>query len=173
VLDWTHCNGIDYRSEDDSYLLSCKNNDAIYKVDRAGGSLVWELGGEPGDFSLTDGLPFTDQHGPKWTGDDTLLVFGNGDKRAEEPYSLVQEFAVDEAARTYAEIWRYDADQAFYVYILGNAERLDDGSTFTAWGSSGVTREVTLDGGLRREFAAGMGSLTGYSHSVAELGGPR
>ena len=47
--DAHHCNAID-RFENGDYLVSCRHTDALYKISRESGSILWRLGGTRSDL---------------------------------------------------------------------------------------------------------------------------
>jgi hypothetical protein len=171
-LDWTHANSLVYEADDDAYLVSLHNLSTLAHVDRATGSVDWRLGGDRSDFTLTSGAGFTHEHSPEWLPDGGLLLFNNGDVAGGgDAYSQASEYAVDLGARTYAERWHYDADQRHATFLLGDADRLDNGDTLVSFGNAGVISEVTADGDPAFEYHLDVGHAYGFSHHVAALGG--
>lgn len=43
-LDWTHGNGLEYDPRDDSIIINLRLQDALFKIDRKSGEIVWILG---------------------------------------------------------------------------------------------------------------------------------
>ena len=113
-LKFAHANAIVYDARDDSYIVSGRHQDAVFKFARETGELIWILG--PPDnwkepWSAKRLQPIGDlqwqyrEHGPVLTGDGTLLMYDNGGGRAgaymdqlplEERYSRAVEYAIDE-----------------------------------------------------------------------------
>lgn len=168
-LDWAHANNLVYDPTDDTYLVSLRNLDRLLKIDRQTGDVLWQLGGDQSDFTQTAGRAFIGQHSPSWTEDGTLLLFDNGDFPADN--SKVVEFEVDQDARTYGEIWSYDGGGNHQTVLMGDAERLANGSTFVSWGSAGRIEEVTPDGTLAVRADMGIGTVLGFSNHVEAFGG--
>ena len=123
--DWTHGNGLAYDASDDSIIISLRHQDAILKIDRKSGDIVWILG-EHSDWSealqskLLDPIgalswPYH-QHNPRLAPDGNVVVFDNGIHRArpftgvprqseQDSYSRGVEFKVDETAMTVEQVW--------------------------------------------------------------------
>ncbi len=142
TADWSHGNAILHDPRDDSYILSLRHQDALVKVARATGEVVWILGDpkgweEPWRAKLLrapDDFPWPyHQHAPSFTPDGDILLFDNGNFRAlphdpplpaEECRSRAQILRVDEAARTVEEVWSYAGGAPFYSPWLGDAQWL-------------------------------------------------
>jgi len=141
VQDWAHCNAAAYDPASDSYLVSSRHQDAVFKIDRTTESLVWILGNpanwrEPwSDFLLTS------------TGDDFqwpyhqhavqpvpggVGLFDNGNYGApafaeerETTVSRAVRFAIDEEAMTVSQTFSHtpiaDGEPA-YANAMGDAD---------------------------------------------------
>lgn len=121
--DWCHANAVTYDGSDDTIMVSLRTQDCIVKFERATGTLRWILGDHgnwraPWSDKLLDPLagvqwPYH-QHDCSVTPTGTILCFDNGNFRAtpfakkmpaEESYSRVVEYAIDEAAMTVRQVW--------------------------------------------------------------------
>ena len=84
LYDPYHINSIE--PDGDSYIASFRHLDAVYKISKADGSIVWKLGGTPRPESLTvvgdpivaAGDEFRGQHDARVLGDGTVTVMDNG-----------------------------------------------------------------------------------------------
>ena len=142
--DWCHANSIAYDPRDDSMLVSFRHQDAVIKISRATGEIVWIMG-DHGNWKApwsdklltpTDGLEWQyHQHDLSITRDGGILLFDNGTRRATpvdppcpapDNYSRAVEFSVDERARTVAQTWAFDAgrDGLYYATFVSGAYRL-------------------------------------------------
>lgn len=148
TLDSEHANAIVDDTNDDSIIVSQRDENTIYKFSRVTGQLKWILAPHnnwPATFQrylLTPvGTPFEwcyGQHAPELTPQGTLLVFDDGDQRAEpfdlpmpvtNEYSRAVEYSIDETNMTISQVWdSYDSGQGggdrFLSSILGNADWL-------------------------------------------------
>ncbi len=141
--DWAHANSVIYDSTDDTYIVSLRHQDALVKIGRTTGEVVWILGnleGWRGDWSgyLLLPEPFNmpwpyHPHAPALTPTGNVLVFDNGNFRVRpfrpkppvgQSYSRVVEYVVDAEAKTVSEAWVYGGpgDEMFYSPLVGDAD---------------------------------------------------
>lgn len=123
--DWTHGNGLFYDEKNDAVLICLRMQDAIIKVDRSTGEIVWILGDHHGwpDWLQSKLLrpegkvhwPYH-MHNPKATPEGTILLWNNSIFQAlpfdgkrkmlpHETYSRAVEYLVDEKRMTVREVW--------------------------------------------------------------------
>jgi arylsulfate sulfotransferase len=140
--DWSHANAVIQDPSDDSFIVSLRHQDAVVKIDRTTGRLIWILGTPDGwklpwsRYLLTPKGPLQwqyHQHAPMITPQQTLLLFDNGNfrRRPTEPlptqnYSRVVEFAVNREQMTVEQLWSYGGpdDELFFSAALGDANWL-------------------------------------------------
>jgi len=151
-LDWTHGNGLEYDPRDDSIIINLRHQDALIKIDRESGEIVWILG-EHTDWSeelqkkllKPVGEPFRwiyHAHNPRLTESGTIVLFDNGKFQArpfrpyaepEDTYSRTVEFEVDEEAMTVRQLWashdRVTPDNC-YSFAMGDAHWLPKTGNF-------------------------------------------
>jgi hypothetical protein len=133
--DSEHCNAVIEDPSDDSLIVSMRDQNAVIKISRATGQLIWILG--PPDnwgpqwqpYLLTPvGLPFGwnyGQHAPFITSRGTLMLYDNGNFRASpfappmaDPnnYTRAVEFAIDQTNMTVSQVWDYGRTNALQLY---------------------------------------------------------
>jgi arylsulfate sulfotransferase len=144
--DWSHANAVVLDPEDGNLIVSLRNQDALIKVDRESGELMWILGdpdrweepwsstlleptGASGDFEWS-----YHQHAPMFTPDGTIVLYDNGNGRAIPPepeldpddrYSRAVEYRIDDDAGTVAQVWAFGGpDDPWYSGALGDADHL-------------------------------------------------
>jgi hypothetical protein len=142
--DPQHANAIFEDPRDHSIIVSLRNQDAVVKFSRSG-EIKWILGphenwGPQWQRYLLKpvGRPFEwnyGQHAPVLTPQGTLLLFDNGNRRAEPfapqvpdqaNYSRAVEFRINEANMQVSQVWQF-ADKnkdRLYAGTLGNASWL-------------------------------------------------
>jgi arylsulfate sulfotransferase len=138
--DWSHANGLVYVPQQDAMLVSVRHQDCVVKIDRGSGQLRWILGdpdgwAEPWRPLLLRPVGelewFYHPHAPAVTPRGTLMLYDNGNYRArpfeprvpaEENYSRVVEYAIDEAAGTVRQVWEYRGEEGeqFYCPYYGD-----------------------------------------------------
>ena len=189
--DWTHINSIDYNAELDQILLSVHNFSEIWIIDHStttaeaaghsggdsgsGGDLLYRWGNpQTYDAGTAADQELFGQHDAEWIddgipGEDNILVFNNGDRRASRPYSSVDEIdaplTVDGsytlvAGQAYGpdeSVWSYTADPAtdFFADHISGAQRLANGNTLITDGTGGIVFEVTTAGATVWEYDVG------------------
>ncbi|HWD18723.1 MAG TPA: aryl-sulfate sulfotransferase [Verrucomicrobiae bacterium] len=140
--DPEHANAVIEDHRDNSLIVSLRNQDAVIKISRATGQLKWILGPPENwgpqwqQYLLTPvGSPFAwqyGQHAPMLTPQGTLLMYDDGNCRAEpfdpalpdnENYSRGVEYSIDETNMQVSQVWEYTGgnEDRLYVDEVGNA----------------------------------------------------
>ncbi len=163
--DWSHANALDYDDRGDRYLVSMRNLDSIWVVDRDDGSVAARYGGEDATHLLTDGTPTDGQHQFQLL-EDGLLVFDNGVDGSAT--SRAVEYRIDDDAGTMTEVWSHVSDPPLGVYSIGDVSRLDGGQTLITWSTAGQMDQVTEGGDLLWRVNLELGEGFGYSTWLPE-----
>jgi hypothetical protein len=159
--DYLHFNSLDLAPDGD-LLLSARHTDAIYKVSRESGEIVWRLGGLRSDFELPPEAIFRKQHDARWLPDGTISIFDNSTKESDDP-----------EARPRALILRLDEDAGSAELVRellppltvdsssqGNVTFGEDGRATIGWGSSYIVTgydgsdAITWDGRMPPGFTS-------------------
>jgi hypothetical protein len=164
----THANALDFDSETDAYYLNLFSQDMLVRVDRETGTPAWHLYGPGGEFRGVETDPLGRSHQFQLLGNGHFLHFENAD--GSNTGSRVREFAIDESALTYAEVWRYEPDPALSVYVKGDVERYDDGGTGVLWATSGRVEDIDRDGTSVWRAELGLGDAFTYHQHVDRFG---
>ena len=159
-IGWSHANAIQYDEQEDAYYVSVRNFDAVYKIDRATGEVIWIAGGEESDFALDGGETtlFERQHRFRML-DDGILIFDN---RVPEEGSRAVQYRLDEDTGTAEVTWEYILDPPVFTLGFGDVERLPEGHTLVDWSAQGQIDEVTPEGETVWQINASVGSGFGY-----------
>ena len=144
LADWTHANSLAYDEGDGSYIIGLRHQDALVKIRRDTAEIDWILGPHAGWREPWSGRLLTPSgpmewayhsHGVDVTPQGTLILFDNGNNRAsafeeqilaDEAFSRVVEFRVDEELMTASEVWSHRGgnDERFYSSFLSDADWL-------------------------------------------------
>lgn len=160
-LAWSHLNTIEPFPDERAVLVSSRQQDALFKVNRDTGDLEWVLGMD-GDFAMDPAYHFLRQHAPEIQPDGTILVLDNGlgedetalDGHTAREYTRVLQFALTfhaDATPDRADVvWEY-TDESIFALNRSEADRLPGGNTLIhyCWVQPDkhvVLREVTLAG---------------------------
>lgn len=158
---WAHLNAIVPVDGERAVLVSSRNQDAVFKLDRDTQEIEWVLGRD-GDFAMDPSAHFLRQHAPEIQPDGTILLFDNGLRPSEaereglEPreYSRVLQLSLTfdaEGRPDRAEVvWEY-VDRDIFAHSRSEADRLANGNTLIHYAyvlpdHIVILREVTVDG---------------------------
>jgi hypothetical protein len=149
AYDWLHTNAIIYDARDNSVYISIRHLSRVVKIDYNTGNIIWSLGKAmpSGDVPFGDKL-FSFQHAADVLPNGNLILYNNDNRTEIYPRtSSVFELSVDPEAPEPVEIqWEYKQD--FFTISRGDADRLRNGNTLVAAGSSGRIMEISPEGGV-------------------------
>jgi Arylsulfotransferase (ASST)/Bacterial cadherin-like domain/Bacterial Ig domain/RTX calcium-binding nonapeptide repeat (4 copies) len=156
--DIIHMNAIEPVGED-AVLISNRHNDAVYKVDKDSGEIVWKLGGTWTPKSLRvlgdpeGAYPFGGQHDVRLLPDGTITVEDNNTQLGVPPRAV--RYAIDEASRTATMVEQVKDPLAPSSFCCGSARRSADGSWLMSWGGNSLVGEYDSAG--QPNFRLGFG----------------
>jgi Arylsulfotransferase (ASST) len=141
-----HLNSIE--DTGDGYIVSFRHLDAVYKIDKATGNVVWKLGGTPRAESLQlvgDALNGTSgQHDARLLPDGTVTIHDNGSGPQRQP--RVIRYAIDSVNKT-ATLVQDVRDSAVTTSVCcGSARLLPGGDWVVGWGGGPMITENRPDG---------------------------
>jgi hypothetical protein len=140
-VDWFHNNATAYDPNDDTLIVSSRENFVI-KVDYNTGNIIWILGDttkywytfpslRAKALTLTTGFPPIGQHGISVTPDGLLMLFNDGLGSLNQPvgepagltlpYSAVSAYTIDTASMTAQETWRFDNGESIDSTVCSSA----------------------------------------------------
>lgn len=142
--DLAHINSVqELRSGD--YLVSLRHTDAVYRIDRASGEVVWKLGGTPRAESLeVVGDPFNGtggQHDAREAPDGTITLFDNGTSLGRPPRAARYDVGGGQARLVDEQF-----DPGIPVSGCCGSARLVGDSWLIAWGGNREIGEYGPDG---------------------------
>lgn len=168
-VDWFHMNSAIYNPDDDSLLVSSREN-FVAKLDYQSGELKWLFGDSTKhwyvDFPSLRALALTlsaghapiGQHSLSLTSNGELLLFNNGLGSLNQPLgtapgqtrnaSFPSRYAIDEGARTAAEVWTYANEPALFSDICSSAYETTAGNylvTYSVADSRSKARVMGVD----------------------------
>jgi hypothetical protein len=137
-----HYNSIE--STGDGFLVSFRHLDAVYKINKATGNIVWKMGGTlrpeslaiVGDpvFEPGGGGGFGGQHDARLLGDGTVSLYDNGSARNRPPRQV--RYQIDNTARR-ATLVSSVADQLQpNSFCCGSVRTLPGGNLVFGWGGN-------------------------------------
>jgi hypothetical protein len=146
--DYFHINAVE-EDDDGDLIISARNTCALYKLDRETGQIVWQLGGEGGDFRMGKGTRFCFQHDARRAGPGRISLFDNS---AGPPVlrkrSRALVLAVDETAKRVGLVRQYEHPGGISAPNQGSTRVQPNGNVFVGWGAAPVFSEFTAGGRL-------------------------
>jgi hypothetical protein len=141
VYDYFHLNKVE--PDGDGYLVSARHVDAVYRIDRATGNVVWKLGGTKRPQSLRvagddrDRL-FSGQHDVQLLPDGTITVFDNHTPGAPRAMRI----RVDAAHRRATVLQQVGEPELVWSPAEGSARLLPGGDWVVSWGATPLLSEL-------------------------------
>jgi hypothetical protein len=138
--DLVHWNSIEPAGG--SVIASFRTLDAVYKIEKSTGRIVWKLGGTRTPSSLTvtqdpRGYTFGGQHDARLLPDGTLTVFDNRSFLEGQPPRAVR-YRIDEQAGTATLLQSISDPTVPTTKCCGSARRLGNGDWLIDWGRANV-----------------------------------
>lgn len=149
--NWSHVNTVTPVPGERAVVISSRNQDALFKIQRDTDELEWVLGRD-GDFAMEDEALFYRQHAPEFLETDDgsveILLFDNGVGREElsvlnEPLAwerrwsrlVTYRLSFDESgAPDRADVvWEYDGGDRPFAENRSDVDRLPNGNTLAVW----------------------------------------
>jgi hypothetical protein len=155
---------------DGDILVSARNMNTVFRVDRQTGRVVWKIGGQNGNQNpdrptvfrfVNDPLNgFCTQHDARILRNGNLHLFDNHGCGGNDARSV--EYRLDPAAGTATLVRQIKADPAYYSPYVGSSRRQADGTTVVSWGGRGNPQftEVGDDGAVLMRVGYADDSLT-------------
>jgi hypothetical protein len=136
--DILHWNSIE--PDGNSVIASFRHLDAVYKISKATGDIVWKLGGTNTPESLTVKsdprvYPLGGQHDARLLPDGTLTVFNNRTNLGNK-VPRAERFRIDEGAGTATLLQSISDPDVPVSQCCGSARRLENGDWLIDWGKN-------------------------------------
>lgn len=133
--DVVHWNSVERNGN--SLLMSFRHLDAVYKIDRATGDIIWKLGGTPTPESLEitngpGGLPFGGQHDARLNKDGTISIFANNTDMSKQAAGI--RYRVNEKLGTAKLVSSINDPKAKWSFCCGSYRVLPSGYSLVSWG---------------------------------------
>ncbi|HEY5184452.1 MAG TPA: cell wall-binding repeat-containing protein [Actinomycetes bacterium] len=145
--DIIHLNSVE--DDGDGLIISSRNLDAVYRINKSDGSIDWKLGGTPTPRSLAvpgaDRYPLLNsQHDARRLPNGHVTVFDNGTEGLRVPRVL--EMAVDPVTLTASVVRTVRDARETSSPCCGSARPVASGGFAIAWGGTGLFTETDAAG---------------------------
>jgi hypothetical protein len=134
VYDPYHANSVGLDS-DGNLVVSMRNTSSVYKLNRATGQIMWELGGKHPSFRMGSGVSTAFQHDAIVQPDGTVTIFDDG---AGPP--IVHKYArgirvgLDTTRMRASLLGAYAHSPQISTNFEGSTQALSGGDVFLGWG---------------------------------------
>lgn len=145
--DYAHFDAIAVDPADQNFICSFRNLNAVLKLNRETGEILWVLGGSGDQFGLTEQQLFSRPHDVRVTADGGITLFNNGnvDPQAEDTaatgQSSILKFYLDETGKTVTGFEKYQLENSFSS-DYGSAQEISAGHYVVGWGTSQTKNAV-------------------------------
>lgn len=182
--DWIHSNALSIGPRG-NVLLSSFWTHEVASISADFSSIEWMLGGPVSTFLVADGAMDAGQHTPVEVAPNRVLLFDNGlDRPGGEQFSRAIELELDPVDGTAEVVWEFRPDPDVFAPIVGSVQRLDNGNTVAAFGTSPdfnglpatgpiVVYEVDSAGDVVWRMEIGGASLLYRATPLASIGAER
>lgn len=126
AYDYCHGNAI-AEDKDGHLLLSFRHLNAVYRIDRYTGEVLWQLGGKNSSFTFVDDEGFSGQHDVRRLPNGNISLFDNSNMGPLPRKSRGVEYSLDTVNWTATKVWEYQYDPAFFSMAMGNNQTTADG----------------------------------------------
>lgn len=133
LFDYVHGNAVEEDVEG-NFLVSHRHLDAIHKIDRTTGNVVWRLGGALNDFTFTNDDGFSGQHDVRVLANGNLSLFDNGNSQPTPRTSRAIEYELNYTDMTATRVWQYTNSLDSYSRAMGSYRILPDGERIMGYG---------------------------------------
>jgi Arylsulfotransferase (ASST) len=136
AYDIVHINA--FELDGDSLLFSMRHTDAIYRVRRSDGQVLWKLGGTTTPQSLDvvndpQAQHLSGQHDVRRLADGSLTIYDNGTRASRPPRAV--RFSINATAGTATWLESLTDSEVTNSLCCGSARKLASGGWLVGWGT--------------------------------------
>ncbi|MCB9230680.1 MAG: aryl-sulfate sulfotransferase [Bacteroidia bacterium] len=121
--DYCHGNAI-CEDTDGNFLVSFRHLNAVYKIDRNSGGIIWKLGGKSSDFIFPFDAGFSGQHDIRRLPNGNITLFDNGNTHTPQNSRAI-EYQLNLTNYTANRVWSYKHTPPYYGRAMGNHQTTD------------------------------------------------
>jgi hypothetical protein len=132
-FDYCHGNTIE-EDTDGHLLLSFRHLNAVYKIHRQTGAVLWKLGGKSSSFTFTNDLGFSGQHDIRRLPNGNIALFDNANTSPPPRISRAVEYALDTLTWTATKVWEYRYQPGFFSPAMGGHQTTETRQHLLSYG---------------------------------------
>lgn len=133
VYDPYHINSVAV-DHDGNLVVSMRNTSAVYKLNRATGKIMWELGGKHPSFRMGSGVSTAFQHDAVVQPDGTITIFDDGGGPPRVRNARAIRVSLDTRRMTATLVRSYGHSPQLPTNFEGSVQQLSGGDVFIGWG---------------------------------------
>jgi hypothetical protein len=135
VHDPFHLNSVALDT-DGNLIVSARHTNALYKIDRRTGALLWRLGGKKSSFAMGPGTTFRLQHDARVQPDGAITLFDNvaEDLPARGRASRGLVLSLDAEGKRVSLVRAFEHPDGILSPTQGSMQALAGGGAFVGWG---------------------------------------
>lgn len=120
-INYMHFNSMEIDPIDGNLICSFRNQDAIIKISRKTGEIIWTLGGKGDEFGLTESQKFSKQHSISYLSSHEILIYDNGPNNRK---TRILKIGLNEQDKTIQSYKSYDLKT--YAPRMGSVEVVNE-----------------------------------------------
>lgn len=132
-FDYNHGNAV-AEDDDGNLLISFRHLNAIYKINRTTGEVIWILGGKSSDFTFTDNDFFSGQHYIRKQQNGNYSLFDNGNMSPNSAQTRGVEYSLDTVNWIATKSFEIIHPDEFYSRAMGNFSYLPNDEYLLGYG---------------------------------------
>jgi hypothetical protein len=133
-FDYVHINAVE-EDFDGNFLVSMRHTDAIYKINKSTGNIMWILGGKSNQFTFINDNPgFSGQHDIRRLPNGNITLFDNANNQTTPKRSRGKEYSIDTTNMTCTKVYQYTYSPSFFARAMGNFQTLNNGDRIIGYG---------------------------------------
>ena len=168
-FDYFHVNSV-AEDRDGNLIVSARHTNAVYKISRKDGRVLWRLGGKRNDYAMGPGTRFALQHDARRQPDGTLTLFDN-EAKGKRARSHVLVLKLDEDRKQATLVRTYEHPDRLFAETQGNAQFLPNGHVLVGWGQAPYVTEFDRAGEVVFDLRFGGNGADSYRAYRAEWTG--
>lgn len=141
--DYAHIDSIVIDPSDNNYVIAFRNLNAVIKLDRETGQIIWILGGRNDQYGLSEDQLFEEPYDVRLTDDGGVTIFDSGSQNttAITRQSRVLKFYLDENQKRVINVEQYQFENN-YSENFGSVQELSAGHYMIGWGKGETPNAV-------------------------------
>ncbi|MCZ6766301.1 MAG: aryl-sulfate sulfotransferase [bacterium] len=141
-IDYIHGNSIEVDT-DGNWIISNRNLNEVTKINSTTGAIMWRLGGNANEFTMTaGGTFFTRQHDARRLPSGNISIYDNGNDSMPQESRAVEYSLVETGTKTATQVFEYRRTPVIFSPFTGSVRRQSNGNAVISWGNRRVITEI-------------------------------